>query len=89
MDVLYTQSFLEDYDDLPAEIQRRVDRAVDKLSKNLQYPSLKVKRMQGRKKEQEDVWEARVSDSYRMTFNIDSSGITLRRVGPHDILKTP
>lgn len=85
MEVFYTRSFLQDYDGLPAEIQKRVDRAVDKLAKNTRHPSLQVEKMKGKR----NVWEARVSNAYRMTFTLDNNKLIMRRVGPHDILKTP
>jgi hypothetical protein len=34
-----------------------------------------------------EVWEARISYSYRMTFVWEGDLIILRRVGAHDILK--
>jgi hypothetical protein len=35
------------------------------------------------------IWEARVTRSYRMTLEIRGDTYILRRVGPHDVLKTP
>jgi len=81
-----TDPFLQDYDDLPPLIQRRVEEAIQLLFENLRHPSLRVKKIQGAL----DIWEARVTDAYRMTFEIVEGGILrLRRVGTHNILKSP
>lgn len=81
-----TEPFVQDYIHLPREIQRRVDRAIEQLFMNLRHPSLQAKKLKGASR----IWEARVTDAYRMTFEIAEGGILrLRRVGTHDILKTP
>lgn len=81
-----TDPFLQDYSHPPKEMQRRVDQAIRRLFVNLGHPSLRVRKMQGAP----GIWEASVTDAYRMTFEIVEGGILrLRRVGTHDILKTP
>lgn len=81
-----TDPFLQDYGKLPREIQSRVDKAIQMLFENLHHPSLRAKKIQGAY----GIWEARVTDAYRLTFEIIEGGILrLRRAGPHDILKTP
>jgi mRNA-degrading endonuclease RelE of RelBE toxin-antitoxin system len=81
-----TDPFLQDYDELPQETQSRVDKAIQLLFENLSHPSLHAKKIQG----VSDIWEARVTDAYRLTFEIAEGGILrLRRVGTHDILKHP
>ncbi len=35
----------------------------------------------------EGIWEARVSISHRITYELDGDTLTLRRIGPHDILR--
>jgi len=34
-----------------------------------------------------DIWEARVSGAYRMTFQKMGESLVLRRIGSHDVLK--
>jgi len=34
-----------------------------------------------------DIWEERVSGSYRMTFQRAGKTLVLRRIGSHDVLK--
>jgi mRNA-degrading endonuclease RelE of RelBE toxin-antitoxin system len=79
----FTNSFKADYRDLPDHIQKQTDKALRLLVANPPHPSLRVKRIQGTP----DVWEARVTLSYRLTFNWVGEVITIRRVGTHDILK--
>ncbi len=47
---------------------------------NPAHPSLHIKRIQGTK----SVWEGRVSDTIRFTFEKIEGGIVLRNVGVHD-----
>ena len=35
------------------------------------------------------IFEARVTRAYRMTFQVEGADLILRRVGTHDILRTP
>ena len=53
------------------------------MEKDLKYPSLQTKKIKGA----EGIWEARVSQSLRITFNLEKNTIILRTVGEHDILK--
>ena len=56
------------------------------MADNPRYPSLQVKKIKATK----DIWEARVSLDYRMTFQIVSGYYILRNVGHHDpALKNP
>ena len=70
------------------------DRTRKKLKKQLGYlitdprhPSLQVKKIKGTR----TIFEARVNDSYRLTFEFGGDNeIILRVVGPHDsTLKKP
>jgi len=73
---------LRDFRSLPRAIQRRAEKALALLARNPDYPSLRTKKVQGAK----DLWEARVSISYRITFHRTGDRIILRRIGTHDIL---
>lgn len=77
--------FERDYKKLPPDEKERVNKALVKMEKDLRYPSLFVKKMKGT----ENIWEARASDSLRITFSLEGNGIYLRTVGQHDILKNP
>ncbi len=54
--------------------------ALRNLATDLRYPALRVKKMQG----VEHIWEARVSRSLRMTFEMEGDTIILRNIGRHD-----
>ncbi len=79
----FTNAFKADYDHLPNPIQKQTQKALKLLAANPRHPSLQVKRIQGT----HDVWEARVTLAYRLTFNWKGNIITVRRIGTHDILK--
>ncbi len=79
-------SFVSDYLRLPSYLQTRTEKAIALLVRDMRHPSLQAKRIQGAL----HIWEARVTRRYRLTFEIHPGKILwLRRVGTHDILKTP
>ena len=51
----------------------------------LRHPSLRLKKIKGHP----TIWEGRITESYRFTFQIAGEIYLLRRIGTHDILKTP
>jgi mRNA-degrading endonuclease RelE of RelBE toxin-antitoxin system len=77
--------FERDYKKLPPAEKERVNKSLVKMEKDLRYPSLFIKKMKGTA----NIWEARASDSLRITFSLEGNGIYLRTVGQHDILKNP
>ena len=85
MTLVATERFRRDYRHVPAEVRDQVDEALDRLLVNPRHPSLHFKKMQGTA----GIWELRVSIRYRVTLQIDGEQYVLRRVGPHDVLRTP
>lgn len=83
--LIYLPRFKRDYKKLPSSPRERVKLALLQMEKDLKYPSLRVKKIKGTK----NIWEARASESLRITFNLEGNIITLRTVGEHDILKRP
>ena len=77
--------FERDYNKLPKEDKESVNKALLKMEKDLHYPSLVVKKIQGTP----NIWEARASQSLRITFTWERNEIYLRTVGHHGILKNP
>lgn len=78
--------FKRAYRKLPRNHKPRVDRALRLLAENPRHPGLRVKAVQGT----EGIWEARASDTVRLTFEIQGDTITLRNVGRHDeVLSNP
>jgi mRNA interferase RelE/StbE len=80
-----TAQFKRDFVSLPEEIQRRIEKQLAILLQNPRHPSLRIKRMEGIR----DIWEGRITKSYRFTFQMKGDTCILRRVGRHDILETP
>jgi mRNA-degrading endonuclease RelE of RelBE toxin-antitoxin system len=85
MKVLSTKTFDQDYKTLPDTIQSLVDRKLRIFLQNPHHPSLRIKKME----DPREIWEGRISKSYRFTFQIHEDTYILRRLGTHDILKTP
>lgn len=85
MRLSFRDSFQRDYQHLPQELQRTVDEALARLLENPRHPSLRTKKMRGAG----PIWELRVTRGYRITFEIQGDLYDLRRVGTHDILRSP
>lgn len=85
MKVLVTKPFAKDYRKLPKHIQETIDKQLDLLLLNPEHPSLNTKKMN----DPRDIWEGRVTKSYRFTYQITGDTYILRRVGTHDILRNP
>lgn len=86
MRLAYTHRFRTAFASLGDRDTDRVRKALKHLAADLRHPGLRVKKMQGT----ERIWEARASDSIRITFEIEEDRILLRNVGAHDAtLKRP
>jgi len=75
-----TARFKKAWKELNEEEKDLARKALRNLAADLGYPALRVKKMQG----VEHVWEARISRSLRMTFQIEGDTIILRNIGRHD-----
>jgi len=81
-----SKHFKKSYQKLSPVLQKRVDKALMLLAMNVRHPSLRVKKIQGT----DDIYELRVTRSYRISFEIEDDGYFLRRVGKHDdLLRRP
>ena len=85
MKFLFTYSFIRDYRALPDQIQSTVDKKLKLFLNNQRHPSLNIKKMQ----DPRDIWEGRITKGYRFTFRMEGEVCLLRRLGTHDILRTP
>lgn len=85
MKLEFTKAFIKDYQKLPASIQKITDKNLALLLSNSNHPSLHVKRMN----DPRNIWEGRVTDSYRFTFQVKGDICLLRRIGTHDMLREP
>jgi mRNA interferase RelE/StbE len=75
-----TARFKSAWQELTEEEKELGRKALRNLATDLRYPALRVKKMQG----VEHIWEARVSRSLRMTFELVGDTIILRNIGRHD-----
>ena len=85
MQLLRTERFKKDFKRLPPEIQTRTAKALELLVSNPRHPSLQVKKMESAPV----IWELRVTDNYRVTFQWIQGAALLRRIGTHNILRQP
>jgi mRNA-degrading endonuclease YafQ of YafQ-DinJ toxin-antitoxin module len=75
-----TARFKRAWQELTEEEKELGRKALRNLATDLRYPALRVKKMQGT----ENIWEAGVSRSLRMTFEFEGDMIILRNIGRHD-----
>lgn len=85
MKIQTTKPFDKDYKNLPEAIKEQADKQFVLLMENPRHPSLRIKKIKGL----QNIWEGRVTKDYRFTFQISGETYLLRRIGTHDILKTP
>ncbi len=85
MRILSTKPFDRDYEALPKRIKDLARGKLALLLENPRHPSLRVKKME----DPRQIWEGSITASYRFTFQIQGTTYLLRRIGTHDILKTP
>jgi len=85
MKIQTTRPFDRDYDDLPEPIKEQIDKQLTLFLDNPHHPSIRVKKIKGYPK----IWEGRITKNYRFTFQIEGEIYILRRIGTHNILKTP
>jgi len=75
-----TARFKRAWQELAEEEKELGRKALRNLAADLRYPALRIKKMQGTG----HIWEARVSRSLRMTFELEGNRIILRNIGRHD-----
>jgi mRNA-degrading endonuclease RelE of RelBE toxin-antitoxin system len=82
-----SERFEQAYELLPFEIRKKVAKAMQLLAENPRHPSLQTKLVKGIR----GVYEARVDQSYRMTYQrLPNDLLLMRVVGKHDeTLKNP
>lgn len=86
MEVFLTEQFERAYQEISDAERRSVRKALILLGENPRHPSLRVKKMEGRR----NIWEARPSKRLRMTFELVKGTVIMRNLGEHDkVLKRP
>lgn len=80
-----TRPFDKGYAGLPESIKEQADKQLSLFLDNPHHPSLRIKKIKGHPK----IWEGRITKNYRFTFQTEGQIYILRRIGTHNILKTP
>lgn len=75
----YTERFLRSYNAAPATVQKACNKQLLFLLNDLRHPSLHAKKYD----ETNDVWQARINDSWRLYFTISADTYTLVGMIPH------
>jgi mRNA-degrading endonuclease RelE of RelBE toxin-antitoxin system len=86
MPVKRSPRFIEKYLALPEAIRRKTDKALRLLDRDFRHPGLQSKLLvQG-----QGIFEARVNDHYRLTYQRQGDVLFLRNIDNHDdCLKNP
>lgn len=84
MRIQESQQFLKEYERLSEAVKKRAGKQLALFLQNPHHPSLQTKKMGGR-----HIWEGRITQGYRFTFELLGDVYRLRRIGTHDILKRP
>jgi mRNA-degrading endonuclease YafQ of YafQ-DinJ toxin-antitoxin module len=78
------ESFWEDFDQLPAEIKKKVRKVLRLFPENTRYPSFETHRIKGTRSPKR--FEGYVDKKYRFTFHYEKNKLVFRRVGDHSIV---
>ncbi len=85
MHIEATATFIRLYKKLPQELKEKTKKALRLLELNPRYPSLGHKKMAGQK----DIFEIRLSENYRLTYQKINDTAYLRKIGTHNLLRNP
>jgi mRNA-degrading endonuclease RelE of RelBE toxin-antitoxin system len=85
MKIQTARPFDDDYSSLPENVKNKADKQLAILIDNPQHPSLHIKKIKGHP----NIWEGGITIKYRFTFQIFGETYLLRRIGKHDVIKTP
>jgi mRNA-degrading endonuclease RelE of RelBE toxin-antitoxin system len=84
--LILTDRFKRAYQRLPANIQRKVKKALRQMAEDVDYPGLHVHKIQGT----DAIYEGQVDHKYHFSFSYSTDDIVLRNVDNHDeCLKNP
>jgi mRNA-degrading endonuclease RelE of RelBE toxin-antitoxin system len=84
-EVIWTAPFDKRFRKLPERIRRSAYQKITQLQQDPTHSSLRLKRIRG----PGDLWEISVTMNYRITLELTQELIILRRIGTHDILRSP
>lgn len=81
----YSERFRKRLEKKTPDQQAAILRCIQKLEQHPDSPGLRVKKMRGH----ENIWEALVDRSNRLTFERHGDKVTLRVHCSHDVLSNP
>ncbi len=79
MKIYSTECFVKKYKNLPQHLQKRTDKSLNFLLKNLLHPSLRAKKYD----ETRGIWQARIDQKYRFYFLIEKDNYILLDIKRH------
>jgi hypothetical protein len=79
MRLIFTPHFSRSYTKAPAAIQQAFDKQSLLLLQDLRHPSLRAKKYD----ESKDLWQARVTGSWRFYFKIERDAYLLEEIKVH------
>ena len=80
MQLVESSRFRREYKKLPVSIQDQVGKTLVLLATNPHHPSLRTHKRQG----ESELWQARVTRSYRIYFELSNDVIRLVSIVPHE-----
>ncbi len=80
----YKERFKKAYKKLDPRIQEEVNETLKDLQKSPTPRGRRVKKMHGHYNP--EIWEVRVNDNFRITFELNGDTAVLRNVGSHNLL---
>jgi len=81
MKIIYSENFKKNVEKLPIEVKQQLKRKLEIMLENPRHPSLRVKKLKGRK---DGIFEASINMDIRITWEYINDGILLRNIGEHD-----
>ena len=79
MNIEFSEHAIEDYETLSPTLQRTADKQFGFLLRDISHPSLHAKKYD----ETKDVWQARITKSYRFYFKIIKDIYFIVRIKKH------
>lgn len=85
MILIWSPRFKREFSALPERLKERARKKLALFVQNPQHPSLQTHKMEG----WGEIWEGWITGDYRFTFFKQGNTYTLRRIGTHEIYKSP
>lgn len=82
MNLVYTARFAEAASRLPKEARAKLPKALKLLADDPRHPSLQSKKIHGTS--EREIYEARLDQAIRFTFQIEGDVLVLRNIDSHD-----